>query len=652
MTLTIIDFKQQNPEYKDMPDIELADLLHSQYYSDEPKDEFFKSVGVDTSSRLESGLRGGYQGLTGNLGDEIQAAGGAAVGTVADLIYGNGFNPGQNYDDALKSVRAEERKAEISNPNTYLAGSIAGSISPVSKGMGLLPKGLREANTLKKSATLSAGVGAGVGGIYGFGAGEGDNRLNTAKSGALIGGITGGILDAGVNKALGRFNVAEGSPILSESSIIPLTKGQATGDNALLTAEMDLLKSGTRGGNQVQDFINGVQKPAATDYLKRTFGIQEGEFGAPSYQNLNDEVMSGIQTKASNVKGKAIELRKQGEANLEANLPKEHTDSILADIKKSLYKYDVNDANQTLKNVSRNLRSSNGSNNLSVVSTPESVAYPKPPRQASPTVQLQGIFNAKKALSNQKNAVGARSVAAVEADQIIDANLSKLIEKGIITGDAKAIDAYKRSVPAFRQYYKTYEQSPSNIFNDVATNPQKYSPDEVFNAVYGKSLGGSQKGRLYIEQVKNTLGEEGSQKLQQGFADAILKKSTDDLGNVSLPKMKTQINNFLSNKSFSESLMNPEQLSSLKALRSDLAKASGTPQNYRDSGTAYNLQRLIQNTTSKDPTGLVSYIFGKLQQAKANRVSTEQAKQAISNTPQIEAKPIFGGIPLLATQGN
>ena len=43
---TLAEFRTQNPQYNDMPDAALADALHGKYYSDVPRGEFFKQLGV------------------------------------------------------------------------------------------------------------------------------------------------------------------------------------------------------------------------------------------------------------------------------------------------------------------------------------------------------------------------------------------------------------------------------------------------------------------------------------------------------------------------------------------------------------------------------------------------------------------------------
>jgi hypothetical protein len=43
---TLAEFRAQNPAYNDMPDAALADALHSKYYADIPKPQFYKQLGL------------------------------------------------------------------------------------------------------------------------------------------------------------------------------------------------------------------------------------------------------------------------------------------------------------------------------------------------------------------------------------------------------------------------------------------------------------------------------------------------------------------------------------------------------------------------------------------------------------------------------
>jgi len=44
----LTDFRKQYPQYDDMSDKDLADALHSKYYSDIPIDDYYSQVGLDT----------------------------------------------------------------------------------------------------------------------------------------------------------------------------------------------------------------------------------------------------------------------------------------------------------------------------------------------------------------------------------------------------------------------------------------------------------------------------------------------------------------------------------------------------------------------------------------------------------------------------
>ena len=43
---TLVEFRAQNPQYNDMPDAALADALHSKFYSDIPKPQFYNQLGI------------------------------------------------------------------------------------------------------------------------------------------------------------------------------------------------------------------------------------------------------------------------------------------------------------------------------------------------------------------------------------------------------------------------------------------------------------------------------------------------------------------------------------------------------------------------------------------------------------------------------
>jgi hypothetical protein len=53
----IAQFKQQYPDYKDVPDVQLADALHQKYYSDVPRDAFMTMTGLaDAGGDMSTGM--------------------------------------------------------------------------------------------------------------------------------------------------------------------------------------------------------------------------------------------------------------------------------------------------------------------------------------------------------------------------------------------------------------------------------------------------------------------------------------------------------------------------------------------------------------------------------------------------------------------
>ena len=43
------DFRTSHPEYNDIPDTDLADKLHAKFYSDMPKEDLYKELGLSVS---------------------------------------------------------------------------------------------------------------------------------------------------------------------------------------------------------------------------------------------------------------------------------------------------------------------------------------------------------------------------------------------------------------------------------------------------------------------------------------------------------------------------------------------------------------------------------------------------------------------------
>lgn len=88
MALTIKDIRQKYPQYNDLSDQQLGDLLHKKYYSDMPKEEFNKKIGLtkvtpqDASSNKFDLTKGWGNNTFSGAGDIRDAAQSAAQSLV------------------------------------------------------------------------------------------------------------------------------------------------------------------------------------------------------------------------------------------------------------------------------------------------------------------------------------------------------------------------------------------------------------------------------------------------------------------------------------------------------------------------------------------------------------------------------------------
>lgn len=169
-----------------------------------PHDVIAKAMGEFSEptpdvSKLESGIRGGVQGLTFGLSDE----GYGVYRGLKDWITGSG-EFGAGYAKGRDEERKANEDARKANPKTYLAGEIGSAVAVPG---GLAKLGLKAAgDTAKLSlgarSLAAAKEGAAYGAAYGFGKGEGleGSAVNALKD-AAIGAPLGAVLPAAVDTA-------------------------------------------------------------------------------------------------------------------------------------------------------------------------------------------------------------------------------------------------------------------------------------------------------------------------------------------------------------------------------------------------------------------------------------------------------------------
>jgi hypothetical protein len=88
MATKLQEFRTNYPQYDDMSDQALADALHSKFYSDVPKSEFYDKLGLT-------------YGLAENVGR-------ALIGT-----------PGRLYQSALGNAQAEVERENLDNIDNF-----------------------------------------------------------------------------------------------------------------------------------------------------------------------------------------------------------------------------------------------------------------------------------------------------------------------------------------------------------------------------------------------------------------------------------------------------------------------------------------------------------------------------------------------------
>lgn len=119
---TIQEIRQQYPQYSDLSDQQLADALHSKYYSDMPQQQFYQKIGFSTQAQNNSP----QQPATNNL--------------PAPLAYANNIEQGliNNGKDILSG--AAKGGHQVLNAPSNIANYLA-SKGIISNGMaGMVPR--------------------------------------------------------------------------------------------------------------------------------------------------------------------------------------------------------------------------------------------------------------------------------------------------------------------------------------------------------------------------------------------------------------------------------------------------------------------------------------------------------------------------------
>lgn len=148
------------------------------------------------ATKVDSGVRGAFQGLSAGWGDEA-AAGLAAVAPFLDREAAKGDTIGERYQNARDFYRGLNSRAEAANPSTYLAGYVGGSVAPILTGAGAASQGAKAVTGGRALLTAS-----GQGALSGAGLSDASSPVGVASDTALGAGV--GLAGYGTGKVLGK----------------------------------------------------------------------------------------------------------------------------------------------------------------------------------------------------------------------------------------------------------------------------------------------------------------------------------------------------------------------------------------------------------------------------------------------------------------
>lgn len=196
----------------DAPDEAGARAAAKNFMMRNPTQQQEKAAPSPTDRRTKQGEAGGVDnfgrslasGASMGFADEIAAAGDATFGPPVDWALGKlGLGKtntstaptwSERYTENVGGERAQDKGYADSSPVWDTTGRIGGAVGGA---LATLPRFLLTSGTgLVGGVGRSAATGAGLGGVTGFGEGEGgfNARLENAGKGAALGGIAGGVL--------------------------------------------------------------------------------------------------------------------------------------------------------------------------------------------------------------------------------------------------------------------------------------------------------------------------------------------------------------------------------------------------------------------------------------------------------------------------
>ncbi len=281
---TLVEFREQYPQYNDMPDVALADALHQKFYSDIPKPDFYKTLALDPSVMIpgaekvvtlpkkEVSLRDRIMGAL-----EVPAIAAGAIGSaIASPIVGMFGQAVEGYGTP-KGRAAGEAAAQLARQQFYQPRTESGPeyLNAAMQGLAALPPTFGSVGT-RLNALASAAV-----------------KQAGAIARPIVGQAVAPVRNALVNvlaneepamKGLGAAATAE--DLMREERLrrlgIPATKGERTQSLAQQQFESDV----QRGA------LTGVSEDVKTEATKQMLAFKENQKKAivNNFERMTNEV--------------------------------------------------------------------------------------------------------------------------------------------------------------------------------------------------------------------------------------------------------------------------------------------------------------------------------------------------------------------------
>ena len=289
---TLVEFRAKNPEYNDMPDVALADALHSKFYADIPKPQFYKQLGLvgadipgaSNVTTLPPKQLSMQDKILGAAEVPLTLGSGLVSGLVSPIagVYGTLTSGKYGTQEGIKA--GEKTAANLAEALTYqprtetaqntlqsLAGAISG-VPPVigvgNAGMALLPEAISQTKQAIAPAAASTQ--------------QRMAALLQPKQTAMMGGGA-----ASTDEALLRQQRA-----ISQN--IPLTKGEQLQSFPVQQFESEVVKENPELAKSLIQFKEG-QKKAILSRFEQLSEQTGAEYADPTaYRKVGSLVDSAL----------------------------------------------------------------------------------------------------------------------------------------------------------------------------------------------------------------------------------------------------------------------------------------------------------------------------------------------------------------------